>query len=69
MSELYPLVFRPIFKEKIWGGQKIKTILNKDYGALANCGETWELSGVKENISIIMRQISLRNTYVLMPFS
>ena len=52
MSELYPLVFRPIFKEKIWGGQKIKTILNKDYGALANCGETWELSGVKENISI-----------------
>lgn len=51
MSELYPIKFNPIFKEKLWGGQKIKTILGKDYGDLDNCGETWELSGVKGNIS------------------
>ncbi len=51
MSELYPLKFKTIFKEKLWGGQKIKTILGKDFGDLANCGETWELSGVSGNIS------------------
>lgn len=53
MPQLYPLKFNPIFKEKLWGGQKIKTVLGKDFGDLDNCGETWELSGVKENISII----------------
>ncbi|MEQ8881872.1 MAG: mannose-6-phosphate isomerase [Cyclobacteriaceae bacterium] len=51
MSDLYPLKFNPIFKEKIWGGQKIKTILGKDFSPLKNCGETWELSGVKGNVS------------------
>jgi len=53
MVELYPLKFKTIFKDKIWGGQKIKTVLNKDYGNLPNCGETWEISGVKGNISIV----------------
>lgn len=51
MSELYPLKFKTIFKEKLWGGQKIKTILGKDFGDLNNCGETWELSGVPGNVS------------------
>ena len=27
MEGLYPLKFEPIYKEKIWGGDKIKTIL------------------------------------------
>ena len=44
---LYPLKFKPLFFEKIWGGQKIRTILGKDFGRLANCGESWELSGVE----------------------
>lgn len=51
MSELYPFKFKTIFKEKLWGGQKIKTILGKDFGDLENCGETWELSGVPGNLS------------------
>ncbi len=53
MSELYPLKFETIFKEKLWGGQKIKTILGKDFGSLENCGETWELSGVSGNVSVV----------------
>jgi len=53
MKPLYPLKFKTIFKEKLWGGQKIKEILGKDYGDLPNCGETWELSGVKDNISVV----------------
>ena len=53
MEGLYPLKFTPIFKEKIWGGNKIKSLLNKDYGSLPNCGESWELSGVEGNLSVV----------------
>jgi mannose-6-phosphate isomerase len=51
MSALYPLKFKTIFKDKIWGGEKIRTILKKDFAPLKNCGETWEISGVKGNVS------------------
>jgi mannose-6-phosphate isomerase len=47
MHKLYPLKFKPIFKDKIWGGQKIRTVLNMDYSPLPNCGEVWVLSGVE----------------------
>jgi mannose-6-phosphate isomerase len=50
---LYPLKFKTIFKDKIWGGQKIKTYLHKDFGSLPNCGETWEISGVKSDVSVV----------------
>ncbi|MEL7530380.1 MAG: type I phosphomannose isomerase catalytic subunit [Bacteroidota bacterium] len=53
MEPLYPLRFRTIFKDKIWGGQKIQTILHKDFSPLPNCGETWEISGVDGNVSIV----------------
>jgi mannose-6-phosphate isomerase len=50
---MYPLLFKTIFKDKIWGGEKIKTILGKDFSPLPNCGETWEISGVLGNISVV----------------
>jgi mannose-6-phosphate isomerase len=50
---LYPLTFETIFKDKIWGGQKIKTVLGKDFSPLPNCGETWEISGVEGNVSVV----------------
>ena len=53
MEGLYPLKFTPIFKDKIWGGNKIKSILGKDFGSLPNCGESWELSGVEGNVSVV----------------
>ncbi|MDX2197084.1 MAG: type I phosphomannose isomerase catalytic subunit [Cytophagales bacterium] len=53
----YPLTFVTQFKDKIWGGNKIKSILGKDYAPLPNCGETWEISGVKSNISIVKNGI------------
>jgi len=52
-SALYPLKFKTIYKDKIWGGQKIRTYLHKDFGALPNCGETWEISGVKSDVSVV----------------
>ncbi len=50
---LYPLTFETIFKDKIWGGHKIKTILGKDFSPLPNCGETWEVSDVEGNASVV----------------
>lgn len=50
---LYPLKFKPIYKDKIWGGTRLKTLFNKDFSPLPNCGESWELSGVEENLSVV----------------
>lgn len=51
--ELYPLVFEPILKDKIWGGERLKHKLNKDCGGSTSCGESWELSDVEDDVSII----------------
>ncbi len=48
---LYPLKFTPILKKKIWGGDKLKLLFNKQ--AEGNIGESWEISGVEGNISIL----------------
>ena len=53
MTALYPLKFKSIYKDKIWGGQKIRTYLGKDFGSLPNCGESWEISGVKTDVSVV----------------
>jgi mannose-6-phosphate isomerase len=53
MAKLYPFRFNPIYKDKIWGGQKIRTVLGQDYGPLPNCGEVWVLSGVAGNQTTI----------------
>jgi mannose-6-phosphate isomerase len=43
---LYPLKFTPISKYKIWGGNKLDTVLNKGFNT-ENCGESWEISDVE----------------------
>lgn len=51
--KLYPLKFNPILKDKIWGGEKLGSVLNKPIGNSTICGESWEISGVPGNISIV----------------
>jgi len=53
MQSLYPFKFTPVFKEKIWGGQKIKNILHMNTGEMPNCGEAWLLSGVEGNPTLV----------------
>ncbi|MGO4770917.1 type I phosphomannose isomerase catalytic subunit [Flavobacterium sp. W22_SRS_FK3] len=48
----YPLQFEPILKERIWGGEKLKTILNKPIVSNIT-GESWELSTVEGDVSIV----------------
>ncbi|PRZ24169.1 type I phosphomannose isomerase catalytic subunit [Flavobacterium granuli] len=51
-AEFYPLQFDPILKERIWGGEKLKTVLNKPIVSKIT-GESWELSTVEGDVSII----------------
>ncbi len=53
MNELYPLKFKPILKEKIWGGQNLKSSLNKTIPTTEKIGESWEISGVENNVSVV----------------
>jgi len=49
-----PIFFNPIYKKKPWGGNKLKTILNKDIPS-DKTGESWEISGLINNISIVKK--------------
>lgn len=49
---LYPLKFHPILKQKIWGGNKLKTALKKP-SENGSIGESWEISTVDDEISIV----------------
>jgi mannose-6-phosphate isomerase len=53
MSELYPLKFETILKEKVWGGNALVTRYNKKSTSAAHIGESWELSAVAGDQSII----------------
>ncbi len=48
-----PLKFKPILKEKIWGGTKLVKLLNKE--CVSNkIGESWEISDVNSDISEVI---------------
>jgi len=49
---LTPLKFQPLFKYRIWGGNKLKTVLNKDYDS-ESIGESWEISDVPNDETVV----------------
>lgn len=53
INTLYPIKFKPILKEKIWGGKKLNTFLNKESNS-PNVGESWEISDVEGDTSIVI---------------
>ena len=53
MTNLYPLFFEPIFKDKIWGGNTLHYKLDKPVSPDRKCGESWEISGVKGDESVV----------------
>lgn len=48
----YPIKFTPILKERIWGGQKLASTFKKASNS-SNIGESWEISDVKGDVSIV----------------
>ncbi len=47
----YPLQFQPILKNRIWGGDKLSSLGKNLTGD--TIGESWEISMVEDNISVI----------------
>ena len=51
---VYPLKFKPIYKKRIWGGQKLREVFDKDIPPFEKIGESWELVDLPEDKSIIV---------------
>jgi mannose-6-phosphate isomerase len=50
---LYPLTFKPIFKERVWGGRNLERLYHKALPPEALIGESWEISDRPDDASII----------------
>jgi len=49
---LYPLKFKPIIKQTIWGGERLAA-KSTNPAIQSSIGESWEISGVQDNISVV----------------
>ena len=52
-TNLYPLKFKPILKDKIWGGTKLAEQFNKSSNS-NQLGESWEISTVPGDVSEVV---------------
>src|ERR1039457_6299483 len=49
----YPFVFRPIFKDRVWGGRELERLYAKKIPADKPTGESWEISDRPGDASVI----------------
>ncbi len=49
---LYPLTFRPIFKERVWGGRSLETLFGKSLPVGKRVGESWEIADRPGDVSV-----------------
>jgi mannose-6-phosphate isomerase len=57
---MYPLKFKPILFDKIWGGEKLKSIYPET--SLQNIGESWLVSAVQGKESVVTNGFLAENT-------
>jgi mannose-6-phosphate isomerase len=50
---LYPFTFRPIFKERVWGGRELERLYHKPLPPSVRIGESWEISDRPGDVSVI----------------
>jgi mannose-6-phosphate isomerase len=50
-----PLLFKPIFQERIWGGRKLAELFGKDLPAGKHIGESWEIVDRPEAQSVVAK--------------
>src|SRR2546422_55932 len=50
---LYPLIFQPIFKERVWGGRNLERLYAKRLPPDVPIGESWEITDRPESVSVI----------------
>jgi mannose-6-phosphate isomerase len=64
---LYPIIFQPILKDRVWGGRELERLYAKKIPAGAPTGEAWEISDRPSEESIITNgQFAGRNLHWLM---
>jgi mannose-6-phosphate isomerase len=51
--QLYPLKFKPIFRDYLWGGHKLREIFGKDVPEEKIMAESWEIVDLPEDKSVI----------------
>ncbi len=51
---IYPLKFKPIYKQRIWGGQKLREVFDKDLPGGEKIGESWELADLPKDKTLIV---------------
>lgn len=59
---LYPLKFTPIHKTKLWGGDKLKNYCRHAGTTDGRVGETWDVSAVEGNESVVENGFLQDNT-------
>jgi len=50
---LYPLVFHPLFKERVWGGRELEKLFGKKLPPGKPIGESWEISDRPNDESVV----------------
>ncbi|HEY0456165.1 MAG TPA: type I phosphomannose isomerase catalytic subunit [Verrucomicrobiae bacterium] len=50
---LYPLIFQPIFKDRVWGGRELARLYQKPLPPDVPIGESWEITDRPEGVSVI----------------
>lgn len=48
----YPLLFKPVYRDYIWGGDRIASAFSRD-DAPTPCAESWEISSHPDGVSVI----------------
>lgn len=50
---MYPLRFEPLFRNYIWGGRRLQTVLDKPIGEGDDFAESWEVVDHKDGQSVV----------------
>jgi mannose-6-phosphate isomerase len=51
--DIYPLKSVPVFKQRIWGGRRLREVFGKELGPGQKIGESWEIADLPEGQSRI----------------
>ncbi|MDZ7634826.1 MAG: type I phosphomannose isomerase catalytic subunit [Bacteroidales bacterium] len=62
MSSLYPIRFKPVLKETLWGGSALRERYGKKAKPGAVIGESWEISGMPGASSVVANGFLRGNT-------